>query len=309
MFAAGRAWDKLAYVQRHCPHVLILGNSRSDNGFDPRTVVRALGGTTQLTAFNLGVPGADAGVMRGVVDRLSDAGCLNPGGIQLAVISLDEALVQPVDTLGQTVFFGNIREMWRDQQYHDAFRAGFRLYGFSANFSQLREPATLQRFVRATLGDVDAVGGGPAAHLGYRAGTGQLQDAQAAMRQAAGSLAPPHPANVAHLWRIIDQLSSRAVMVAVVFPPLLNRDVLYLAPSSAQSAPYLQIASELGQRGIPLISLDTGPPRDPGEFVNAGHLNDKGAQRYSALLGQALQRVWDERSTMAAGQRKPAGSP
>ena len=98
-------------------------------------------------------------------------------------------------------------------------------------------------------------------------------------------------------------------MIAVVFPPLLNRDVLYLAPSSAQSAPYLQIASELRQRGIPLIRLDAGPPRDPGEFVNAGHLNDKGAQRYSALLGQAMQRVWNDRATTAASQGKPAGSP
>jgi hypothetical protein len=104
-------------------------------------------------------------------------------------------------------------------------------------------------------------------------------------------------------------LTSLNVTVAVVFPPLLNRDVLYLAPDSALSAPYLEIANTLRQRGIPLLSLDAGPPRDPGEFVNAGHLNDKGAQRYSALLGQALQRVWDERDTMAARQRQAVSSP
>jgi hypothetical protein len=155
VFAAGRAWDKLSYVQRQCPQILVLGNSRADNGFDPRTVVRALGGASPVTAFNLGLPGADAGVLRGAVDRLKDAGCLGASGVRVAVIALDESLVQQVDTLGQKVFFGNVRQMWRDEQYHDALRASFRLYGFSDNLSQLREPATLQRFVKATLDDVE----------------------------------------------------------------------------------------------------------------------------------------------------------
>jgi ABC-type sugar transport system substrate-binding protein len=87
---------------------------------------------------------------------------------------------------------------------------------------------------------------------------------------------------------------------------LLQRDVLYLSPARAEAAPYVSIAAELQRRGIPLIALDAGPPRDPAEFVNAGHLNDRGAQRYSALLGDALRRHWGTRAAAAAAV--PAGS-
>lgn len=308
VFAAGRALDKTGYAERHCPHLLIIGNSRADNGFDPRVIDRESRVPLQGSIFNLGIPGADSRVMAGIMERVDAAGCLRPHGVRYVVLALDEALVQSIDSLGQEVFFARVADLWTDGQYQDAFRAVFRLYGYSANLRQLREPATLQRFIRASREDVDPVGGGAAEHLGYRAGFGGLQDAQAAVRQEGGSILPPDETNVRHLWRMLDRLSSRGVQVAVVFPPLLNRDVRYVADAGSAGSPFLAIADELRRRGIPLISLDSGLPRDPSEFVNAGHLNDRGARRYSALLARALNGIWGGVATPAARPRQPAGA-
>ena len=277
VFAAGRALDKVLYVETHRPELLILGNSRADNGFDPVTLRSALDLGLERPAFNLGLPGADARVLDGVVQRLDRAGSLGVGGARYVVLSLDEALVQPIDTIGQDVFFASIERMWDDGQYRDAFGASFRLYGYASNLRELREPATLARFVRATFHDVDPVGGAAGEHLGYRAGFGGLQDAQSAQLQEVGSLGPPDAANLAHLWGMLDLLRSRGVRVAVVFPPLLNRDVLYLAGPARERGPYLAIVEELNRRRIPTIALDLGPPRDVAGVDE---------------LGQALGRIW-----------------
>ena len=291
VFAAGRAMDKVVYVQAHRPALLILGNSRADNGFDPRTVMENFDPKLARGAFNLGLPGADMRVLAGLVERLDEAGTFGGDGIRIVALSLDESLLQTIDTLGQDVFFAGAGRLLHEGQFQDAIRAVLRLYGYADNFRQLREPAVLQRFVRALVGDVDPIGGGAAAYLGYRAGFGGLQDENAARQQEAGSTAAPNDVNVRQLWRTLDLLSARSVRVVVVYPPLLNRDVLYRMPGSPQAAPYLRIAEELARRGIAMVSLDGGPPRDPKDFVNAGHLNDRGAQRYSALLGQALRRL------------------
>ena len=292
VFAAGRAMDKVLYVEAHPPDLLILGNSRADNGFDPRTVAAHWAPGSTRGAFNLGLPGADARVLAGIVLRLDEDGLLGGEGIGHALICLDEALVQKVNTLGQDVFFANRVWMWEDGQYTDWFRSVLRLYGFVDNLREIREPGTLSRFLDAVWGDVDPVGGSAAEHLGYRAGFGGLQDREAVMLQEVGSSAPPDPDNVRNLWRMINLLVQRGVRVAVVFPPLLNRQVLYLSQDSPEGKPYRAILKELRHRGIPVINLAPGSTRDPDEFINAGHLNDRGAQRYSKLLGQDLARIW-----------------
>lgn len=289
VFAAGRAMEKVAYVERQRPGLLILGNSRADNGFDPRTVLRHLDGASPSTSFNLGLPGADMRVLAGIVERLDRHGAFGPGRTEIVLLVLDEALVQPIDTLGQDVFFASASQLWADGQFHDAFRTEFRLYGYSGNFRQLREPAVLQRFMTALHRDVDPVGGGAAEHLGYRAGTGALQDQAAAWQQDAGSTVPPSAANLRRLLSTLDLLSARGVKVLVVYPPLLSREVLYLMPEQAAAKPYAWIVQELERRGVPSIALEPGVRRNPKEFFNAGHLNDRGAQRFSALLGQALR--------------------
>lgn len=294
VFAAGRAMDKVLHVETTKPELLIIGNSRADNGFDPRTVVTSMHSGWSTNAFNLGLPGADARVLAGILARLDQAGVLGGGGIKYVVLSLDEALLQEVDTLGQEVFFAKRSYMLEDAQYLDFFRSILRLYGYSDNFRQLRDPGTLSRFLLAARHEVDPVGGSAEAHAGYRAGFGELQNREAVLRQEAGSSRPPADFNLRNLWRMVEKLQLRGVRLAVVFPPLLNRNVLYLSSHEPKAAPYRDVLAELRRRHIPVIILDHQVPRDPGEFINAGHLNNQGAQRYSAMLGQALMRLWPD---------------
>jgi hypothetical protein len=55
----------------------------------------------------------------------------------------------------------------------------------------------------------------------------------------------------------------------------------------------LELANKITRQGVPILVLDDGAPRDPRDFINAGHLNDRGAQRYSALLGEKLAALWN----------------
>jgi len=45
---------------------------------------------------------------------------------------------------------------------------------------------------------------------------------------------------------------------------------------------------------VPLIGLEPGVRRNPAEFINAGHLNDRGAKRFSGLLAVQLQALWPD---------------
>ena len=302
VFAAGRALDKVAYVESHAPKLLIMGNSRADNGFDPRTVGAAAALFEAGQIFNLGLPGADTRVLHGVLQRLEAAGRLGGRGIEYALISLDEALIQRVDTLGQEVFFAPRGAMLQDGQYRDFFRASLHLYGFTDNLRQLREPGTLVRFARALREDVEPVGGAAATHLGYRAGFGGLQNAGAALRQETTAVNPPDAVNVDHFWRILDLLERRGVRVAVVYPPLLNRNVLYATPGRPEARAYAAVVRELKKRNIPILDIGAKPSR-PDEFVNAGHLNDKGAQKFSREVGRALHELWHEDVALRQGMR------
>jgi len=294
VFAVGRAMDKLRYVESRVPGILIVGNSRVDNAFDPKTLQAALPRVASGQIFNLGMPGADARALYGILTRLAAEGLLGPRRIARVVIGLDESLLQAGDSLGYGVFFADRREMLEDHEYVDLLRSWIRLWGFSDNLKELREPAKLEEFVRATLHDVEPLGGSARAHLGYRAGFGGLQNAGQAEMQEAGSKQPPDPLLVRAFWRCLDLLSSRQVKVAITFPPLLNRDVLYIARSDSSSGPYVRIASQIAARGIPMISLDPGGARRADEFVNAGHLNDRGAQRFSGMLAEQLGETWPD---------------
>jgi len=54
------------------------------------------------------------------------------------------------------------------------------------------------------------------------------------------------------------------------------------------------LTNSAASRGIPLIDIERGVPRDAAEFVNAGHLNDRGAKRYSGLLAERLEALWPD---------------
>lgn len=294
VFAAGRAMDKLRYVESNPPTLLIVGNSRVDNGFDPDAIAARLGGDNRGRMFNFGLPGSDTRTLFGLLTRLDRRRLLGPSGIEAVVIGLDEGYLQPADALGYEVFFADRGAMLEKGEYRDLLRSLVRLWGFSDNLKELREPAKLERFIQASRGAVEPIGGAAAQFAGYRAGFGGLQDAAQTDVQEAGSRKPPDPARIDYLNRSLDLLQARAVRIAIVYPPLLNRDVLYLAAGDAAARPYLEVAQQLRARGVPLISLEPGDWRNPVEFINAGHLNDRGAKRFSGLLAVELQALWPD---------------
>jgi hypothetical protein len=294
VFAAGRAMDKLLYVESTVPRLLIVGNSRVDNGFDPAAVAARLGVAKPGRIFNFGLPGSDTRTLFGLFTRLDHRQLLGPSRIEGVVIGLDEGYLRPADSLGYEVFFADRVTMLANGEYRDLARSFVRLWGFSDNLKELREPAKLERFIQATRSSVEPIGGGAAQFAGYRAGFGGLQDAAQMMMQEAGSKEPPDPARIAYLNRSLDLLKARGVRVAIVYPPLLSRDLLYLAADDAAAKPYLDVARQMDARGVPLITLEPGVQRNPAEFINAGHLNDRGAKRYSALLADQLARLWPD---------------
>lgn len=301
VFAVGRAMDKLRYVESHAPAVVIVGNSRVDNAFDPVTLHAHLRGIEHGQVFNLGMPGADARALYGILVRIASQDLLGPKRISKLVLGLDEGFIQGSDSLGYGVFFASRAAMWEEREYADLVRSWLRLWGYSDNLKELREPAKLERFLVATVKDLEPIGGAARTHLGYRAGFGGLQEAGQAMLQEAGSRQPPDPRLLRYFWRCLDLLSRYGVEVVVVFPPLLNREVLYASPADPLAGPYLRVAAELGERGVSMLTLDPGGLRSADEFVNAGHLNDKGAQRFSRLLAEELSRIWSHAS---AGERR-----
>jgi hypothetical protein len=294
VFATGRAMDKLRHIEAIVPTLLIVGNSRVDNGFDPGAIADRLGAENHGRMFNFGLPGSDTRTLFGLLTRLDRKGLLGPSRIEAVVIGLDEGYLQPADALGYEVFFADRATMLEKGEYRDLARSLVRLWGYSDNLKELREPAKLERFIQASRDSVEPIGGGAAQFAGYRAGFGALQDAAQIGLQEAGSKNPPDPARIDYLNRSIDLLRARGVRVAIVYPPLLNRDVLYLTPEDAAATPYLDVAGQLRARGVPLIGLEPGIRHNPAEFINAGHLNDRGAKRFSGLLAVQLEALWPD---------------
>ena len=284
VFAVGRAMDKLHYVEGHSPHVLFLGNSRTDNGVDPRTVSWAWPDHA-LRSFNLGLPGANALVYHGELKCLDAHGLLGRAAIHTVVLGLDESALQEDNSLGYVSFLADRRALWDAARYRDWLGSYLRLWSYSGNLRELREPDKALRFIEASVRPLDPIGGAAATHLGYRAGFGAAQNAAQVARQENAALQPPAPAVEAFLWRAIDLMQSRGVRVFVTLPPLRDRASAFVGDSPA-AAPYRTLLAQLQQRGVIVLP----PPEGYGvaEFINAGHLNDQGAQRYSTELGRQL---------------------
>lgn len=284
VFAIGRAYDKLHHVERNPPHVLFVGNSRTDNGIDPRTVQRALADRRQRI-FNLGLPGANALVYHGQLKRLDARGLLGREAIHTVVLGLDESALQEDNSLGYVGFLADRAALWEAARFQDWLGSYLRLWSYSGNLRQLREPDKTLRLIEASVRSIDPIGGAAATHLGYRAGFGAAQNESQVARQESAAQQPPAPAAEAFLWRMIELLQSRGVRVFVTIPPLRDRPSAFFDPAPA-AAPYRALLARLQQRGVIVLPASGG--YSPAEFVNAGHLNDRGAQRYSAELGRQL---------------------
>lgn len=284
VFAVGRAMDKLHYVEQHAPGILILGNSRVDNGIDPRTLSQTLVRPAAY-GFNLGLPGSNLLTWHGMAARLGEEGKLGAHGIHTVVLGLDESALQEDNSLGYVGFFANRPALWESARYPDWLGSYLRLWSYSSNLRQLREPDKTLRFVEASLRQIDPVGGSAAAHLGYRAGFDGAQNQAQVLQQEHAAQQPPAPAVEAYLWRLVELLQQQGVRVFVTIPPLRDRPSAFYDPDPA-TTPYRGVLVRLRQRGVTVLPSPTGYAA--ADFVNAGHLNDTGAQRYSAALGRQL---------------------
>jgi len=290
VFATGRAMGKLQYVRSHTPALLVLGNSRIDNGFIPQILLE--GGVAGVSGFNMGMPGANAGILYGVVKRLANDGNLGAKGIRAVLIGLDEHLLQAEDSLGYGVFYSDPAWLWQNRDWRGMLAHSIRLWGFSANLKQLREPAKALGFFQASFANREPIGGSAAMHLGYRAGFGGLQDAGQVRRQQESFDEPPDVIQIKALFATVALLQRYGVQVAVVYPPLLNRELLYLTPQLPAARLYLAVAERLAVEGVPQLTLESNAQRNPEMFVNSGHLNDRGAQYHSRLLARQLRAIW-----------------
>lgn len=283
--------DKLLFVEKNVPDILIIGNSRVDNGIDPRTLKSDLQLDPGCQIFNMGIPGANAKIFFHIFKRLESANALGRDGIKSVIIGLDEAFLQREDSLGYSIFFSSYRNLLFEKDFKTLLSSSLRLWSFSQNLKQLREPAKLIRFLQASIYSVEPVGGGAKEHLGYRAGfTGEFQDVeQISMQETSYSKAPSQEV-IDYFWGLLELLRSTNISVTIVYPPLLNRELLYLLPGQKDAAPYVDIYYRLCDMNIPQIQMSDGLPKSVDDFANAGHLNDKGAQRYSKLLARNLGR-------------------
>lgn len=288
VFAAGRAMDKQLHVEEQPPMVLILGNSRVDNGLDPRTLSANWGG---VSVFNHGVPGANARIMYGMVKRLEARGALNGNQIHAVILGLDESFLQADDSLGYVYFFGDRASLRDAADYRTWLGTWLPLWSYSSNLRQLREPEKALRFVAATFHHIAPVGGPASSNLGYRAGfAGGAQNEGQVLRQETLAQHAPDPAVMRAFENLLTLLKAHNIPVAVTLPPLLNRESAYLDTTQADGA-YVRLYTWLAQQPVTLLTHDS-VPRETAYFVNAGHLNDQGAQIYSKELAHELGAAW-----------------
>lgn len=287
VFAVGRALDKVHYVEQTKPALLIVGNSRTDNGIDPRTLQLANASTQD--AFNLGMPGANMQIYHGVITRLLQRGTLAQRSTPIVLMGLDESALQEDHSLGYSPFFSDPAILWQQRRYRDWLGHYIRLWSYSPNLRQLREPEKAARMIEASIRSLDPVGGAPAQYGGYRAGFGGAQNDAQARSQEAAAYAPPSPAMLNYLWLTIAALEQHQIQLVVFIPPLRDRLSAFVDPR-ADAAPYRTLLSQLQARGIPVLYAGA-LLLHADEFVNAGHLNDRGAQRYSRWLGEQLAQL------------------
>lgn len=288
VFAVGRAMDKQLHVESHPPAVLVVGNSRVDNGVDP-TTLRSVW-HDRVASFNHGIPGANARVMYGMLKRMDEKGRL--GKVRGVLLGLDESFLQADESLGYIYFFGHRPTLLADREYRFWFGSWLRLWSYSDNLRQLREPEKALRFVSATFRPLEPVGGAASRNLGYRKGFGGGgQDEGQVGRQEVLAQHKPDQSVLRALDALLDLLQTRGIPVAVTFPPLLRRQSAYVDPAQSGGA-YARLKDELKRRSVSVLDESDPVPRDAAYFVNPGHLNDKGAQIYSAWLAERLRAEW-----------------
>ena len=287
VFAAGRAQDKILHAASQQPAALFIGNSRTDNGLSPTAFRAGAGLADGERVFNLGLPGANTLVLRGVAERLFERGMKPPADV---FVALDETLFQDEDSLGYYGFFARRDDLWGDGLHAALFGSWLRSWYYSGNLRQLREPEKLGRFVEATFREVEPVGGSAARTAGYRQGrSGGFQTAEQLRAQEAGTRAPPDPRMTRHLLDLVERLTRAGSRVHLIAVPMFERPSAF-APDAPASA-YAEIVPALQARGARWLDAPLSRALEARDFADPGHLNDSGARVFSSSLGQAFART------------------
>lgn len=294
VFAAGRAMDKLLALENRPVPVVALGNSRVDNGFHPQVFEAQTG----LQAFNLGLPGAEACNIEGVVTRLAQKGSFGKGRIEQVLFGLDEGFFQRTGGLGYEVFFDRPSRLLGHGRYVDWLRARIRLWGYTDSLRTLQEPAKLIRFAQASISDIPSWGGNARDTAGFRAADEVTnQTAEQAMAQARVR----HPVPDAELLECfrasIELLQAAGTKVSVFLTPSLRSTNPFAHGATASGDPHYQLKQELETRGVSVLEFDVTELIDGAYFANPGHLNREGARRFTMALATALDRAMPRGST------------
>lgn len=289
VFAAGRAMDKILTVTDHPPELLVLGNSRVDNGIEPGVMEETL----TLDTFNLGVPGADACNLAGIVQRLDKAGVWGGNGVRQALFGLDEGLFQRTSGLGYAVYFDDRSTLLAQGRIREWIGSWVLLYGYNDSLRTLQEPEKFLRFLRAFSGKVESWGGSARASDGFRAADEVANQASDEFGHQPPTNAPPPPdkAQVACLAASLDLLQQRGVQVFAFPTPALDRPSLLSRHAPGWSKNHGAVSALLSARSIALVDPDFSHLRVASNFANPGHLNRLGAGRYSRLLAETMDQT------------------
>jgi hypothetical protein len=287
VFAAGRAMDKLLALEAKPRAMIALGNSRVDNGFHPEILEQETG----LEAFNLGLPGAEACNMEGVVARLAARGSFGQGRIEQVLFGLDEGFLQRTGGLGYEVFFDKPARLLDHGRYTDWLRSRLRLWGYTDSLRTLQEPAKLIRFIEASSGEVESWGGSARHTSGFRAADEVTnQDAARIAEQNRSTRhPPPDPEVLECLWATIEQLQASNVAVNVFLTPSLRGANPFAGQAGGPGSPYARVKDELLGRGVKILEFDVDKILDGKFFANPGHLNRAGAERFTRALAAKMK--------------------
>jgi hypothetical protein len=287
VFAAGRAMDKLLALENRPATVVALGNSRVDNGFHPQVFEQQTG----LDAFNLGLPGAEACNIEGVVTRLAKKGSFGKGRIEQVLFGLDEGFFQRTGGLGYEVFFDRPSRLLEHGRYVDWLRSRVRLWGYTDSLRTLQEPAKLIRFAQASIGDIPSWGGNARDTAGFRAADEVTNQAAERARAQARSQHPAPNNEVLQCFRAsIELLQAEGATVSVFLTPSLRSTNPFAEGTNDPGGPYSRLKQELGARGVSIVEFEVTDLIDGAYFANPGHLNREGAKRFTTALAATLDR-------------------